>query len=90
MMQGHYDVLMRTTINLPEDLHRIALAIARDTGRSFSQTVTELLRRGLAAPVCVDEPDRPAYVLNESTGLPCVRSQRVITAQDVRSLEDEA
>jgi hypothetical protein len=89
-MQPHHDAAMRTTIDLPEDLHRIATAIARDTGRSLSQTVAELLRRGLSAPAGVSEGAAPAYVIDPSTGLPRVRSRRVITTEDVRSLDDEA
>lgn len=87
-MQAHHDEPMRTTIDLPEDLHRIASAIARDTGRSLSQTVAELLRRGLSAGV--GEGERPAYGVDATTGLPTVRSRRVITAEDVRALDDEA
>jgi hypothetical protein len=33
------DVGVRTTIDLPDDLHAQAVAIARDTHRSLSQTV---------------------------------------------------
>jgi hypothetical protein len=38
---------VRTTIDLPEDLHRQALSIARDTSRTLSEIVAELMRRGL-------------------------------------------
>lgn len=79
---------MRTTIDLPEDLHRIAQAIARDTGQSLSQTVADLLRRGLSTGV--GEGARPAYDVDAATGLPVVQSQRLITAADVRALDDEA
>jgi hypothetical protein len=90
MMQTHHDVAMRTTIDLPEDLHRIALAIARDTGRSLSQTVAELVRRGLAAPEALRDHDAPAYTVDAATGLPRVRSKRLISAEDVRRVDDEA
>lgn len=89
-MQPHHAAAMRTTIDLPEDLHRIATAIARDTGRSLSQTVAELLRRGLSAPCGTREGGASAYVMDPATGLPRVRSKRLITAEDVRSLDDEA
>lgn len=89
-MRSHHDAAMRTTIDLPEDLHRIATAIARDTGRSLSQTVAELLRRGLSAPSGTHEDAAPVYVMDPATGLPRVRSRRLITAEDVRSLDDEA
>ncbi|TXB91714.1 antitoxin, partial [Mycobacterium tuberculosis] len=32
---------MRTTIDLPQDLHKQALAIARDTHRTLSETVAD-------------------------------------------------
>lgn len=78
---------MRTTIDLPEDLHRIASAIARDTGRSLSQTVADLLKRGLSSGV--SEEDARPYRVDPDTGLPTVRSRRTITAEDVRALDDE-
>lgn len=79
---------MRTTVDLPEDLHRIALGLSRDMGRSFSQTVAFLMRRGLSAPERVGEA-APAYLTDPATGLPQVRSHRPVTSEDVRSLEDE-
>lgn len=74
---------MRTTIDLPEDLHRQALAIARDTSRSMSETVAELIRRGLGeqSPVSISQSD--------VTGLPVLHLGRTITSEDVRELEDD-
>jgi len=79
---------MRTTIDLPDDLHRIASAIAHDTGRSLSQTVADLLRRGLTSGVA--ESASPPYRIDPDTSLPIVRSRRTITAEDVRALDDDA
>lgn len=42
---------MRTTIDLPDHLHRTARAIALDTSRSLSETVAALVRRGLRNPI---------------------------------------
>ena len=75
---------MRTTIDLPEDLHQQAMAIARDTAQSLSQTVAELMRRGLGYGRI------PELERSERTGLPVVRLGRTITSEDVRALEDEA
>lgn len=76
---------MRTTIDLPEDLHRIAASIARDTGRSLSETVSELVRRGLRT----GEPSPRQYV-SPRTGLPVIHTSRgPITIDDVRALDDE-
>lgn len=89
MMQPHHDAAMRTTVDIPEDLHHIALGLSRDTGRSLSQTVVFLMRRGLATSDRVTEPPPPAYAVDPSTGLPFVRSSRPVTSEDVRSLEDD-
>lgn len=74
---------VRTTIDLPDDLHRQALAIARDTRRTLSQTVADLVRRGLASG------DTAAISTDPRTGLPVVSVGTVVTSEDVRSLEDE-
>ncbi|SEH47303.1 hypothetical protein SAMN04489835_0205 [Mycolicibacterium rutilum] len=74
---------MRTTIDLPDDLHKQALAIARDTRRSLSQTVADLMRRGLAAGGVSSLAKHPR------TGLPVISVGTVVTSEDVRSLEDE-
>ena len=83
LMQRCYDVHMRTTIDLPEDLHRQALSIARDTSRTLSETVTDLIRRGLGHGGTV------GVSRSRTTGLPLVRLGTVITTEDVRALEDD-
>lgn len=72
---------MRTTIDLPDDVHRVATAIARDRNESLSATVTELVRRGL------DAPGSP--VVERRGGFPIVRVGRPVTAEDVRALDDD-
>jgi hypothetical protein len=84
----HHDAVMlvlgvRTTIDLPEDLHKQALAIARDTRRTLSETVADLIRRGLAGGTAA------ARSVDLRTGLPLVSVGTVVTSEDVRSLEDE-
>jgi hypothetical protein len=83
MMQRCYDACMRTTIDLPDDLHRQALSIARDTSRSLSETVAELIRRGLG------QGGQVQVSVNPRTGLPLVRLGRTLTTEDVRALEDD-
>jgi Arc/MetJ family transcription regulator len=74
---------MRTTVDLPADLHAQVLAIARDTHRTMSETVAFLMRRGLGE-------SRAAGVAHSSaTGLPVVRLGRIVTTEDVRALEDD-
>lgn len=86
-MRLHHDAAMRTTIDLPEDLHRIATGLARHSGRSLSQTVAELMERGLAQPAA---RAGAGFARNRTSGLPVVRSQRAVTADDVAALEDQA
>jgi hypothetical protein len=84
----HHDALMlrlgvRTTIDLPDDLHKQALAIARDNHRTLSETVADLIRRGLGAGRTA------ALSTDPRTGLPLVSVGKFVTSEDVRSLEDE-
>ena len=74
---------MRITIDLPDELHKQALAIACDTRRTLSETVADLTRRGLraAGPAAISADPR--------TGLPLVSVGTVVTSEDVRLLEDE-
>jgi hypothetical protein len=74
---------MRTTIDIPDDLHAQAAAIARDTHQSLSQTVAGLIRRGLGS----GSPGEVA--ISARTGLPVAHLGRTITSDDVRRLEDE-
>jgi hypothetical protein len=74
---------MRTTIDLPDDLHRRATSIARDTSRTLSETVADLMRRGLG------QGQATSIDRSELTGLPIVRLGTVITSDDVRELDDD-
>ncbi len=74
---------MRTTIDIPDDLHAQAVAIARDTHQSLSQTVAALIRRGLS-------PGNPGEIAKSArTGLPVAHLGRITTTEDVRRLEDD-
>ncbi|MDG4826798.1 antitoxin [Asanoa sp. WMMD1127] len=73
---------MRTTIDLPDDLHQLALSIARDTRRSLSETVADLMRRGLGQGEAQEVSRSPV------TGLPVIRLGFPITSENVRSMED--
>ena len=50
----------------------------------MSEAVAWLMRRGLGEPF-----DKPEIGVNPITGLPSIRIGRVITAEDVKQLEDE-
>jgi len=74
---------VRTTIDLPDDLHRLVKAIARDQGISSSEAVAMLLRRAIGTPGAAE------VLPSDRTGLRVLRLGRTITDEDVRSLDDE-
>ena len=74
---------MRTTVDLPDALHKQLVSIARDSSRSLSQTVTDLIERGLTPE------HRQELTRSAATGLPLVTLGRFITTEDVRALEDD-
>lgn len=81
---------MRTTIDLPADLHHAVTSIAAHARKSMNQTVAELIRRGLVNPsIAATVAPNPAARIDKLTGLPVIRSPRPVTAEDVRALEDE-
>lgn len=73
---------MRTTIYLPDDLHRVVMAIARDQGTSFSDAVAQLLRKVIGAP------GSARVSISERTGLDVIHLGQTITSDDVRALDD--
>lgn len=74
---------MRTTIDLPDDLLSQARSIARDTSRTLSETVADLMRRGL------QQGTASRISRSELTGFPVLSVGRVVTTEDVRALEDD-
>ena len=86
---------MRTTLDLPDDLHSIVQSIAFSTRRSLSATAAELMRRGLALPSAdggtrhgTDVPPALASKPHAVTGLPVFRMPRRVTPEDVAALDD--
>ena len=76
---------MRTTIDLPEDVHQNALAIARARRQTLSRTVTELLRTAMTPrPTSSVLP----VVVDAETGLPLIDIGHPITTDDVARLDD--
>lgn len=74
---------MRTTIDLPDDLHDLVRSLARDTGQTMSQAVAMLMRRAIDG-----HPLRAGFTIDDN-GWPVFTADRPITSDDVRSLEDE-
>lgn len=76
-------VTVRTTIDLPEDIHHLAETIARDSGSSLSETIARLLRAAL------DGPGPVRVSVSPRTGLHVASVGRAVTDEDARSLEDD-
>ncbi len=74
---------MRTTIDLPQDLHEIARSIARDRSQTLSEAVADLLRRGLSrdATLRVETDPLTGFLVLHGTG--------PVTSDDVREFEDD-
>jgi predicted transcriptional regulator len=73
---------MRTTIDLPSDLHALARQLAHDSQQTMSEVVTGLIRLGIG--------QSPPKIAATQRGMPQMSVGRAITAEDVRSLEDDA
>ena len=75
---------MRTTVDLSEQVYEHARNLAHLRRRSLSQTLAELIERGmaqLAEPELREDPMTGLTVMHFGEG--------TITHEDVRSLEDE-
>lgn len=81
---------MRTTIDLPADLHQAVASIAAHARKSMNQTVADLIRRGLMHPAPAAGTRAQAGIrISKLTRLPVIRSTKPVTAEDVRALEDD-
>ena len=85
-MRLHQDAVMRTTLDLPDDLHRVLTSMATHSRRSLSQTAVDLIQRGLATPAQAGL----RLKTHPKTGLPLLQTARPITPEDVKALEDPA
>ena len=75
---------MRTTVDLPPELHNRVKQLASATHRSLSITVAELAARGLAS---MSEPAR--LTTDSISGLPVIDGGRLLTSAEVAELIDE-
>ena len=74
--------MMRTTLDLPEDVHRAAKSMATLEGVSLGEAVARLVRRGL-------RPPRPT---SAGKAFPCFtvsRNAKPITLDETLEAEDE-
>jgi hypothetical protein len=74
---------MRTTIDLPADLHQLTTSLARSRRQTLSQTIADILRGALLSD------DLAKVSVEPRTGLPQIRLGRPITDDEVAALEDE-
>jgi predicted CopG family antitoxin len=72
---------VRPTIDLPDDLHELARQLAHEGNRSMSEVIAELIRPGLRRG--------PSEVSTSRRGMPLLSVDRPVTAEDVRSLDDD-
>ncbi len=75
---------MRTTINIPDDIYYTAKSLANDTSKTLSVTIAELLKKAIGTPLVIQH-----FSESNVTGLPEIRLGKIITNEDIRSLEDE-
>lgn len=76
---------MRTTVDLPPNVHRRAQELAKARGQSLSATLAELTARGLS------QLGEPVVVRTDAdTGFPVLSVGRRVTSDDVAvALDDE-
>lgn len=79
-----YGAVMRTTIDLPDDLYRTAVSIARDRQQTLSRTVADLLRQAI-----IPARARETLPIDPDTGFPLVRVRARVSDVDVaRAVQD--
>ena len=83
MLLRCYDVSLRTTLNLAEDALIAAQTLARRRNLSLGEAVSELVRRGAAAPMGA-APGGSAPLRGRFALLP--RRDEIVTAEHVRTL----
>jgi hypothetical protein len=76
------DVVMRTTLDIPDEAYFIAKAIAQDQNRSLGRVVGELILSSARAGA-------NASIEMSDYGFPTFRCTRPVTSEDVKALDDE-
>ncbi|MGH9057058.1 MAG: antitoxin [Acidimicrobiales bacterium] len=75
---------MRTTVDLPEDIHRAVRSLAHYRNQSFSKTLGDLVRAALRST-----GNAEAAAFDPATLLPVVRLGKPVTTEMVRTILDE-
>ncbi len=74
--------MMRTTVDLPDDIHALAHELAHQQKKTMSEVLTEFIRAGITS----QSSPIPDVVPSD---WPTISLGRPITPEDVRLLEDE-
>jgi plasmid stability protein len=86
-------IVMRTTVNLDEDLASVLKKAARRGGQSFTAVVNETLRAGLTKRGVRPRPRRyrlePAFLGGASPGLDLDRALRLSDALEEREIAEK-
>jgi len=77
----HYDAMMRTTLDLPDDVHALVRELAHQQNKSMGRVVAELIMAGQSST-------RPATDVG-ARGFPTISVGQPVTLEDVATLEDE-
>lgn len=81
----HHYVYVRTTIDLPQDLHRALKARAGLTGVSFRELIRSLIEQGLRAPAMTSLSGRtepPVIIAANGMPIPAVSRQDLMQAEE--------
>lgn len=79
---SHYDAVMRTTLDLPDDVHALVRELAHQQGKSMGQVVAELI-------MAARPPADRSVATTGARGFPVVSVGHPVTIDDVASLDDE-
>lgn len=74
--------MMRTTVNLPDDVYRAARSVATVKDISLGDAIAELVRQGL----------RPPDIFEKEDGIPTLvlpRNSPIITLEHTLAVEDD-
>jgi hypothetical protein len=73
--------MMRTTVNLPDDVYEVARSLACAKNISFGQAIAELVRKGLEQSVSIrEEHGFPRFAV--SAGTPPITLEQTLAAED--------
>lgn len=75
---------MRTTLNIPDDLHARLVSLSQDRRETLSRTVEDLVRCGMGDL----RPDYRCY-RDPENGLLVLDLGRSLSDEDVRSVDDD-